>query len=426
MSYNRFAEKFTEYRPAMRTCDVAIVGAGIGGASLAAALARDGFDVVVAEATTEYEDRVRGESMQPWGVAEARALGVEQVLLDAGAHTASMWNQYDELRPPEEAEENPIPIGFVLQGVEYSLNLRHPVACETLADEAVAAGAELHRGVTDVVVEAGQPPSLAFTDARGERVELQPRLVVGADGRNSTIRRQLGIELERQDEIHMVSGLLLEGLDIPNERDFLAAEGDLFMASFHQSGGRLRVYLMPGLSQKQRFSGPKGVDAFLGAVGFSCLPFGAELAAARPAGPLATYPGDDSWTAEPFAPGVVLVGDSAGYNNPIIGQGLSIAMRDARTVRDIVQAGALSPAAFAPYGEERAERLRRLWYIATVLAVAMAEDCDDRLARRQRYMQLMQEDPNALMLMIGAFAGPENSPADAFDGRIIDDLRAAG
>jgi 2-polyprenyl-6-methoxyphenol hydroxylase-like FAD-dependent oxidoreductase len=183
---------------------------------------------------------------------------------------------------------------------------------------------------------------------------------------------------------------------------------------------------MPGIAQKQRFSGPKGIEAFMASVGFSCLPFGKELAAGTPAGPLASYPGDDSWTAEPFAPGVVLVGDSAGYNNPIIGQGLSIAMRDARTVRDVVLGGDLSPATFGAYGEERLERMRRLRYIATVLAAAVAEDCDDRLARRRRYLDVMQEDPNALLLMIGAFAGPETSPAEAFDGRLLDDLRAAG
>jgi hypothetical protein len=38
----------------------------------------------------------------------------------------------------------------------------------------------------------------------------------------------------------------------------------------------------------------------------------------------------------------------------------------------------------------------------------------------------MQDDPGALPMMIGAFAGPENSPADAFDGRIITELRAVG
>jgi menaquinone-9 beta-reductase len=408
----------------VRRCDVAIVGAGIGGASLATALAREGLDVVALDASAEYEDRVRGESMLPWGVAEARALGVEQALLDAGAHTASMWTQYDELRSAEDSEASPIPIGFVLPGVEYSLNLRHPVACQTLADAAVAAGTELHRGVTDVEVSGGAQPTLSFTASNGARVDVRPRLVVGADGRNSTIRRQVGVDLEHQDEFHMVAGLLLEARDIPNERDFIGAEGDLFMASFHQSDGRVRVYLMPALSQKHRFSGRKGLDAFMSAVGFSCLPFGAELAAGTPAGPLATYPGDESWTSTPFAPGVVLVGDAAGFNNPVIGQGLSIAMRDARMVRDIVLGGDVSPAAFGAYGEERFERMRRLRYIAGVLGTAMAADGNDRRARRMRYFDLMENDPIALQLMIGAFAGPETAPAEAFEAGILETLQA--
>src|SRR5918995_107541 len=57
---------------------VVVVGGGIAGASLA------------------FEDRVRGESVQPWGVAEARELGVEDVLLAAGAHISPVWKQYVE------------------------------------------------------------------------------------------------------------------------------------------------------------------------------------------------------------------------------------------------------------------------------------------------------------------------------------------
>ena len=76
--------------------DVVIVGGGIGGASLAGALAREGLGVAVLEATEDYQDRVRGESMQLWGVKEARDLGVESVLVEAGAHIAPLWKQYVE------------------------------------------------------------------------------------------------------------------------------------------------------------------------------------------------------------------------------------------------------------------------------------------------------------------------------------------
>ena len=76
--------------------DVIIVGGGIAGSSLAYALASEGRSVTVLESSVEYEDRVRGETLMPWGVKEARNLGVEQVLLDAGAHVTPAWKQYAE------------------------------------------------------------------------------------------------------------------------------------------------------------------------------------------------------------------------------------------------------------------------------------------------------------------------------------------
>ena len=129
--------------------------------------------------------------------------------------------------------------------------------------------------------------------------------------------------------LNHIAGLLISGLDIDNSADFIAGEGDLFMAGFHQEGGRARVYLCPGVSQADRFTGNGNVDHFLADCEFACLPFGKELAAGRQDGPLATYPGDDTWIDRPFGPGAVLIADAAGYSNPIVGQGLSIAMHDA-------------------------------------------------------------------------------------------------
>jgi len=410
---------------AQRTCDVVIVGGGIGGSALAKALADDGLDAVVLEASVEYEDRVRGESMQPWGVAEARELGVEQVLLDAGAKTAAEWNHYDADVPTEITEANPIPMGMMVPGVAGSLNLRHPEACNALNRSAIAAGAEVHRGISGVTVTAGAHPSVQCLDADGHRLDVQARLVVGADGRTSTVRKQAGIELTHYAETSMIAGLLIEGLDIPDDRDFLASQDDLFMASFHQGNGRLRVYLCPGLGEKHRFSGKRGLDEFRKSAAFGCLPFGEALAEATPAGPLATYPGDDSCAERPFTEGVVLVGDSAGFNNPIIGQGLSITMRDVRTVRDVVRDGDLAPTAFTAYAEERVERMRRLREAATFFATTFADDCGNRPARRAKFFELMQTEPLLLNLVIAVGGGPENAPPEVFDGRLRETMRAA-
>jgi len=401
--------------------DVVIVGGGIGGASLAMALARAGLGVVVLEATTEYPDRVRGESMQVWGVNEARALGVEATLLDAGAHVTPIWKQYAE----GVGEVATFPMEAMLPDIPGSLNLRHPTACQAIADAAVKAGATLVRGTRDVRVTAGGAPEVSYATEDGSS-DLRASLVVGADGRASTVRKQIGIHLQRQEPMSYIAGLLVDGLREVPDHDALASEGDLFFLLFHQRDGRARVYIVTGLSGQHRFSGPHGTEQFLAACTQSGYPWGEQVAAAVPAGPCATYPGDDTWTDSPYVDGVVLIGDAAGHNDPIIGQGLSIALRDARIVRDLVIDGARSAQEFAPYGTERSGRMERVRFIADVLAVAQAEDADNRAARRALTGRLMDEmDPQIFPVMVSAFTGPENVPAELIDQRLIDRIRAA-
>ena len=306
--------------------DVAIVGGGIAGASLAYALAAEGLGVTVLEATTEYADRVRGESMQCWGVVEARELGVEQVLLDAGAHISATWNQYMQ----GSQEPAPIPMNMLVPGVGGTLNLRHPDACQALIDAAAGAGATVVRGASHIELGDGDTPTVRY-DVEGASGELRPSLLVGADGRNSTVRKQVGITLERQEPISYISGLLLEGLDgVPDDFDVLSEKAIASSSSSTRAVGAARSYICSGLSSQHRFSGPEGTKHFLEACAVDSYPWSAQVVAATPAGPSATYPGDDTWTPEPFVDRVVLIGDAAGHNDPVVGQGLSIGMRDAR------------------------------------------------------------------------------------------------
>ena len=224
----------------MQNKDVVIVGGGIGGSALAGVLAADGLDVLVLEQSEVYEDRVRGESMMPWGVAEARTLGVEQVLLDAGAHIAPTWVNY---HLPDQRDE--IPAGMIIPDIPGSLNLRHPEACAALEQAARAAGATVQRGTRDLDLDLGAEAHVRWRDAHGEH-EVQSRIVVGADGRRSRVRKALGLELERAPVLNHMAGLLVEGLvDVEDEHDVIAGEGDLFMAAFHQGGGRARACTWP-------------------------------------------------------------------------------------------------------------------------------------------------------------------------------------
>lgn len=400
---------------------VAIVGGGIAGSALGFALAAEGLGVTILERSSRFTDRVRGELMQAWGVAETKRLGLDSVLVDgAGAVLRPLWRRYDG----RSVDGVQMAMDKMAEGVSGSMNMGHPAACQALLDAATDAGANVIREVTGVTVAPGVRPVVSWNVA-GERYETAPDLVVGADGRASTVRKQSGIELEHQDGFSCIAGLLVEGLDeIPDDADMTVSDNDQYMLMFQQTQSRARVYLCGGLSQTRRFAGPAGADRFLEACGELSFPWADQLGAGTLAGPCGTVVGDDTWTAAPYVDGVVLIGDAAGFNDPILGQGLSVAFRDARSVRDLILDGATSPDGFAAYGQERTSRMARLRLAADVLAVAHAEDCDDREARQERFAELLAASDSTLpLLLMGVFAGPEIVPDDGVDLTLPDVIR---
>ena len=56
--------------------DLIVVGGGVAGSSLARKMAAGGARVLLLEKETVFRDRVRGECLLPWGVADAEALGI--------------------------------------------------------------------------------------------------------------------------------------------------------------------------------------------------------------------------------------------------------------------------------------------------------------------------------------------------------------
>jgi 2-polyprenyl-6-methoxyphenol hydroxylase-like FAD-dependent oxidoreductase len=410
-----------------RIHDVVVVGGGIAGSALATVLARDGYDVLVLERQTSYRDKVRGETLLCWGVAEAQRLGLEDVLLAAGGAYATRMVPYDELLPPQHAEAAASALDGLLPGVPGALDVGHPQACEALATAAARAGARVVRGVGDVEVVAGAAPVVRY-EHDDVAHEAAARLVVGADGRMSTVRRQAGIALEQTTPRTMGGGMLVDGLhDWPAGQMSLGTEGDLYYLIFPRAGGRARLYLLHDVAQRGRFAGPDREKAFLDAYQLGCIPNSAMFGAAEPAGPCAFYPMNDSWTDEPLAPGVVLIGDAAGWNDPIIGQGLSIALRDVRIVADILRAGTdRSPAAFAPYVQERRERMRRLRVSAEVVTMIAATFTPRAAARRAAYNAVFRSDPVLGGPRFAAQIGPERLPAEAFTTENVDRIRAMG
>lgn len=409
----------------IETPEVVVVGGGIGGSALAASLAKAGISTLILEKSAVHLDHVRGEWVAPWGVAETVRLGLYDDLIAAGGHHLSehitFGDDVDEATARGEAMHF---AAFEGAGFKPPLCMRHPDMCDLLNAIASKSGASLLREVSDVLVKPGSQLEVHFKHG-GRSYELKPRIVIGADGRNSIVRGQAGIELHRDPTHHLMAGLLVDDVDgWPESLQSIGTENDINYLVFPQSATRARLYICYGIDQKRRFAGPDNQARFLDAFRLKSVPASDALANATPAGPCNSYGNEDSWTDSPAAPGVVLIGDAAGHNDPIIGQGLSITYRDVRIVRDLMLENRdWSPETFRPYAEERAERMRRLRITATAVSILTAEF--GPRARERRINVRKQRGTAGLMdLAPIAFIGPEALPAEMFTEDTLDRLRA--
>jgi 2-polyprenyl-6-methoxyphenol hydroxylase-like FAD-dependent oxidoreductase len=397
--------------------DFVVVGCGFAGGAFATAMARAGHEVLVLEEVTAYRDRVRGESIVPWGVAEANRLDLTQPLVSGGAHWTTRWVSYNETLTAAEAEARALPLDAIVQGVAGALNLGHPAACAALRDAATGAGACCETGVRDVRVMPGPTPRVTYTAGGAER-SVRARLVVGADGRSSALRQALG-RTHRGEVGHVVAGLLVEDLrDVWEAADVQTVEGRVFFLGLPQGGGRARVYLAFDPDDRARFSGPDAAAAFLAACRCRTVRQGDVWAAAKPAGPCALFTGEDLVAESPVGEGVALVGDAAGYISPLVGQGLSMALRDVRVLRDALLGTCDLRAALEAFATERRERMRRLRAITRLYAAVFTDFSPGVAQRRLQVAERMEQDPSLALPFAAVFAGPELVPSAEFVDRV--------
>jgi 2-polyprenyl-6-methoxyphenol hydroxylase-like FAD-dependent oxidoreductase len=396
--------------------DVVIVGGGLGGSSTAAVLAGAGLDVLVVERETAFRDRVRGEWLAPWGTLEAEALGIRGIIDSIPrANLITRHVGYDETLSPDDAEA--AGVDFAALGLPGGgcVGVGHPQLQEALLANAAEQGATVRRGTSPATVTAGEAPSVRYT-LDGVEHTATARLVIAADGRESGIRKSLGIELHSTDPQVIMAGMLVDGIhDWPVEQQAIGVEGDFHYLVFPQTDGRARLYGAWDVADKHRFSGDGRERRFLESFRLTSFPVPGAIADATPVGPLAGYPMTDTWTDVVAADGVVLIGDSAGWSDPVIGQGMSVTFRDAHLVTDaIVNGDDWSAEAFEPYADERRERMRRLRY-ASAGSYLLNGFGPEAMAKRLRLRQKFASDPMSspvITAFIGAWVLPEEAYSD--------------
>lgn len=169
---------------------VGIVGAGIGGLTLALALHQRGIDCEIYESAAELQPLGVGINLLPHAVRELSALGLQPRLADIGIQT-SMLAYYNRFGQPIWHEPRGCAAGY--DWPQFSI---HRGAFQMLLAAAVGErlpAGSLQPGLRAEAFESGADSAVVSLRLRGSGVVQQRRVdvLVGADGIHSVIRRQM-------------------------------------------------------------------------------------------------------------------------------------------------------------------------------------------------------------------------------------------
>lgn len=384
--------------------DVAIVGGGIAGSSLAIALQRAGLQTVLVEREAVFRDRIRGEACHPWGVREMDALGLRPIFESAGGVNLPTWSLYRDGQFDRSFQwtdldaKAPAEIGF-----------NHPAFQEALLQAAIEDGSLVYRPARANILQRRDHWNLTISDDDRAIATVRAAFIVAADGKNSSTRKLWGAEGQRDPVHHQFGGMLVRGVDLDSDSAHQGYHERGFAMIFPQGDNRARVYYTCPTEEARVLSGTGNADDFLAAVA-RCYPNG-TFTHAEPAGPHGFFPNADLVCTRIAGPRAVAIGDAAGANDPTQGQGMSLTFRDARVLRDLLTIQRFEDVSELFEEERRAAydvaRVHASW--AAPLLVGAGPEAD---ALQEQVQRAREKDPSA-----GGYAnifvtGPVGLPTD--------------
>jgi flavin-dependent dehydrogenase len=342
--------------------DVVIVGARCAGSPLAALLARRGVSVAVVEQATFPREVMCSHGFEADALAFLHRLGVSERLRAAGARfVLHVDGRSEDVHWRVDWPQRRGDIGGIA-------SVRRSVLDEILAGAAREAGATVRMGrkVTELLRDGGRVTGVRV---EGDE-ELHARLVVGADGRRSTVARLTGAR--RYNVTPNERALYwthFETAPTDAEPVFIYHRwADKLVISCPADGGVQVVIVLPELRELDGFRGD--LERRFMAEALACEPVARALDGARRVDRILGVVHWEGYFREPSGPGWVLVGDAGHFKDPAPGRGIGDAFEQ---VDDLAPklAGALAgsdrelDAAMAAWGRRRdAQSAERYWFAA--------------------------------------------------------------
>ena len=307
---------------------VAIIGAGPTGATLAVLLAKQGIAVKLVEASKDFQRQFRGEGLMPNGLAALQQMELLDLLENVPHRQLDSWEVVIQGRSLFCVDE-PLETG----GKPCTLVSQPHLLTEIVNQASNYDNFELIQGkpVRQLLYDAQKRVSGVRL---GDNQEIKADLVIAADGRNSLIRKQANIELTRfSSAIDILWFKLSPGSLLQNKNTFYSIVQDRSaFGLFKSSEGQLHIGW--GLHKDDNYDWKK-------------IDWRTKLASTSPSWLAQHISNPNTTITQPlllsvvvglcdrwYQPGLLLLGDAVHPMSPIRAQGINMALQDAVVAGD--------------------------------------------------------------------------------------------
>jgi menaquinone-9 beta-reductase len=320
----------------MEQVDVLVVGARLAGCAVAAPLARAGRRVLVLDRMRFPSDQLSTHVLMPAGTSELASLGaLPRILALRPSLVRNICVEVEGVRCLERVRP-------AADGIDFGVCVPRDLQDVQLVEAAREQGAEVRERCTveALLWRAGRVAGVRYRDVDGVEREVASRLVVGADGRRSTVARLVGCwmpyRLSRNGR-----GLAFRYLDDPRAGTFDAEtyqqwrEGDSFAFAFPTTPvGRLLVLLMG--HRDEASEARRDPEGYWRRKLAQHPGLAARVAGAPPGSKLRSTGDTPAFFRASSGPGWALAGDAGHFKDPVTGQGMRDALLAGRTLAEAV------------------------------------------------------------------------------------------
>jgi flavin-dependent dehydrogenase len=338
--------------------DVIIVGARCAGSPLGMLLAQKGHSVLVVDRAKFPSDTLSTHFIAPDGAGRLRKWGLFDRIAEAGAPVfRGLVRSMGGMTMPPNPEDPP------------TFAPRRTVLDDILVQAAREAGAEVREGVLVESVILADGVAVGIRGRTGdEPFEERGRVIVGADGRESFVARQVGAE-EYNPGGGTTAGYYAYFKNFPAATTELYLGGGAAHFVFPTNEGEVCLATEIMAERFKEFRGD--VEGNFVRSFEAMPPLRERMQGAERASKIFGFAPHPGFYRKPFGPGWALAGDAGYYRDPILGQGINDAFRDAdelSTALDATLGGRADwDEALGQFEKSRNEQTAGIYFISNLL-----------------------------------------------------------